>query len=183
MSAPTTFSSAAPDPRYSGWRVLVLGASGYVGTNLVPRLVESGYRVRATARNPKVLEGRDWENVELVAADVLQPATLEAALRDVDVAYYLVHSMAAGRDFGRLDLEAADHFARAAARAQVKRIVYLGGLIPPKVDSEHPCCPDGTRENIYAPARCRSPKSVPVLSSDPARRLSRSSVIWSTICH
>ncbi len=150
MSTPTTFSSAAPDPQHSGLRVLVIGASGYVGTNLVPRLVESGYRVRAAARNPKVLEGRNWENVELVAADVLQPATLEAALRDIDVAYYLVHSMAAGHNFGRLDLEAADNFAHAAAGAGVRRIVYLGGLVPPDADSEHLLSRRDTGEHLRA---------------------------------
>ena len=58
------------------------------------------------------------------------PARCAAALEGVDVAYYLVHSMAAGRDFGRLDIEAAEHFARAAAACGVRRIVYLGGLVP-----------------------------------------------------
>ncbi len=118
-------------------RALVLGASGYIGTNLVPRLVERGYRVRAAARNSKVLEAREWPQVERVPADVLKPETLEAALKDIDVAYYLVHSMAAGRRFGQLDLQGADHFARAAERMGVKRIVYLGGLVPPDAESEH----------------------------------------------
>jgi len=120
---------------------LVFGASGYIGTNLVPRLVREGWRVRAAARNPKVLQARrddpTWRAVDLVAGDALQPDTLAAALAGVDIAYYLVHSMAAGRDFGRLDLEAADNFARAAAAAGVKRIVYLGGLVPKGADSEH----------------------------------------------
>ncbi len=116
---------------------LVFGASGYVGSNLVPRLARSGQRVRAAARNVKVLEAREWQGVELVQADALDPATLPAALEGVDVAYYLVHSMAAGRDFGRLDVEAARAFAAAAAEAGVKRIVYLGGLVPQGADSEH----------------------------------------------
>jgi uncharacterized protein YbjT (DUF2867 family) len=120
---------------------LVFGASGYIGTNLVPRLVREGWRVRAAARNPKVLQARcddpTWRSVDLVAADALQPESLGAALAGVDIAYYLVHSMAAGRDFGRLDLEAAANFARAAAAAGAKRIVYLGGLVPKGADSEH----------------------------------------------
>jgi uncharacterized protein YbjT (DUF2867 family) len=103
----------------------------------VPRLRDRGFAVRAAARNPKVLEARDWPGVDLVAADALKPETLAAALAGIETAYYLVHSMAAGRDFGRLDLEAADNFARAAARQGVRRIVYLGGLVPRDADSEH----------------------------------------------
>jgi uncharacterized protein YbjT (DUF2867 family) len=120
---------------------LVFGASGYIGTNLVPRLVREGWRVRAAARNPKVLQARfddpTWRAVDVVAGDALQPETLAPALAGMDIAYYLVHSMAAGRDFGRLDLVAAEHFARAAAAAGVRRIVYLGGLVPKEADSEH----------------------------------------------
>jgi uncharacterized protein YbjT (DUF2867 family) len=118
-------------------RTLVFGASGYIGTNFVPRLAVEGVSVRAAARSRKVLEARGWQGVELVAADALRPETLAPALDGVEVAYYLVHSMAAGRDFGRLDLEAASNFARAASAAGVKRIVYLGGLVPPEADSEH----------------------------------------------
>jgi uncharacterized protein YbjT (DUF2867 family) len=116
---------------------LVFGASGYVGSNLVPRLLAEGLRVRAASRNRKVLEARAWAGVECMESDALAPATLPAVLAGVDTAYYLVHSMAAGHDFGRLDLEAADHFAAAAAAAGVRRIVYLGGLIPPDAESEH----------------------------------------------
>jgi len=115
---------------------LVFGASGYIGTNLVPRLLAEGWTVRAAARNPRVLEARQWA-VEQVAADALQPESLAAALADIDIAYYLVHSMASGQNFGALDVQAADNFARAAAAAGVKRIVYLGGLVPPDADSEH----------------------------------------------
>lgn len=118
-------------------RALVFGASGYIGSNLVPRLMEHGYRVRAVSRNRQVLEARDWQDVELVQADALKPETLGAALEGIDVAYYLVHSMAAGRHFGKLDLQAADNFAWAAGQAGVRRIVYLGGLVPPDAESEH----------------------------------------------
>ena len=93
--------------------------------------------MRASGRNRKVLDARDWPGVERVEADALVPDSLPAALADVDTAYYLVHSMAAGQDFGRLDLQAAENFAAAADRAGVRRIVYLGGLIPADADSEH----------------------------------------------
>jgi len=117
--------------------VLVFGASGYVGTHLVPKLLASGASVRAVSRVRRVLEARGWTGADLVEADALVPATLSAALTGIETAYYLVHSMAAGRDFGRLDVEAAQNFATAAAAAGVKRIVYLGGLVPEGADSEH----------------------------------------------
>jgi uncharacterized protein YbjT (DUF2867 family) len=121
----------------SGRRALVFGASGYVGSNLVPRLQAAGWSVRASSRNLKVLQARGWAGVDLVPADALDPASLDPALEGVEVAWYLVHSMAAGKDFGALDLQAASHFAAAAARAGVRRIVYLGGLIPRDAESEH----------------------------------------------
>lgn len=117
--------------------MLVLGATGYIGSHLVPRLLQEGRCVRASGRNLKTLEARSWDGAELVEADALQPHTLPAALRDVDTAYYLVHSMASGSRFGDLDLEAAANFAAAAAAAGVRRIVYLGGLMPEKPESEH----------------------------------------------
>jgi uncharacterized protein YbjT (DUF2867 family) len=131
-------------------KALVFGASGYVGSNLVPRLLRDGWSVRASSRNRKVLEARDWPGVEQVEADALQPESLPAALDGIDVAYYLVHSMAAGRDFGRLDLLAAEHFAAAAAAAGVRRIVYLGGLIPGDADSEHLLSRRDTGERLRA---------------------------------
>lgn len=117
---------------------LIFGATGYIGSNLVAHLRQTGTRrLRAASRRLEVLEGRDWPDVELIAADALKPATLAAALSGVDTAYYLVHSMGAGKDFGRLDLEAAANFAQAAADAGVSRIIYLGGLAPESASSEH----------------------------------------------
>ncbi len=121
------------DPR----RYLVFGASGYIGTNLVPKLLAAGKSVRASARNREVLEGRGWHGLEIVSADALDPRSLVAALAGVHTAFYLVHSMAAGRGFASLDREAAGNFGRAAAAAGVQRIVYLGGLIPHRPNSEH----------------------------------------------
>ena len=116
---------------------LVFGASGYIGTNLTEFLVAEGRRVRATSRNVEVLEGRGWQGVELCQADALDQDSLMSALADVDIAYYLVHSMAAGNAFPELDALAARNFAAAARRQGVRRIVYLGGLIPPEPKSAH----------------------------------------------
>ncbi len=116
---------------------LVLGASGYVGSNLVPLMAARGMAVRAAARRLEVLQARAWRGVEIVAADAQDPASLDGALQGVDLAYYLVHSMAAGGHFPQLDREAAAHFRDAAARAGVQRIVYLGGLQPRGGASAH----------------------------------------------
>ena len=88
---------------------LVFGASGYIGTHLVPRLLAEGCSIRAVARRRAALETRGWQGVEIVEADALKPETLSKALAGVSIAYYLVHSMASGRHFGQLDLEAVSY--------------------------------------------------------------------------
>ncbi len=109
--------------------ILLTGSSGYIASRLIPRLLEQGYRVRCLARQPERLRRRVWfAQVEMVAGDVARPETLPAALEGVSAAYYLVHSMAAGRGYDRLDLESARNFARAAKDAGVEHIIYLGGL-------------------------------------------------------
>ena len=82
-------------PPSSAPLVVVFGASGYVGSHLVPRLLEEGVRVRAVGRQRRVLEARGWNGVDLVEADALDAATLDAALAGAATAYDLVHSMAA----------------------------------------------------------------------------------------
>ena len=116
---------------------LVFGASGYIGSNLVEFLLADERQVRATSRNLEILEGRGWDGAELCKADALEPASLDAALCGVGTAYYLVHSMAAGKSFPELDARAAQNFAAAAARQGVRRILYLGGLTPEKPRSAH----------------------------------------------
>ena len=77
-------------------RVLVTGATGYIGGRLVPRLLEQGRTVRCVARRSDRLAGRGWVGTEIVEGDLADPSVLPQALHDVDVAYYLIHSMAAG---------------------------------------------------------------------------------------
>ena len=112
--------------------VLVTGATGYIGGRLVPRLLETGARVRCLARDASRLQGRPWRReVELVVGDVLRPDSLSDALHGVTVAYYLVHSLGAGSDFPERDVTAARRFGTAAKNAGVERIIYLGGLGDP----------------------------------------------------
>ena len=131
----TGASSRAPHEQL----ILVTGATGYVGGRLVPRLLAAGHRVRCLVRDPSRLQGRGWlPRVEVAAGDVLRPAGLAAVLADVDVAYYLIHSMAGGSGFHERDIVAARGFARAAADAGVGRLVYLGGLGDSEADiSDH----------------------------------------------
>lgn len=121
----------------SASRVLVLGASGYVGSHLVPYLAARGAVVRAASRRLEALEARSWTGVECVATDALSAGSLDAALHGIEVAYYLVHSMAAGADFPAIDRQAAANFRDAAARCGVRRIIYLGGLQPAGTASSH----------------------------------------------
>jgi uncharacterized protein YbjT (DUF2867 family) len=115
--------------------ILVTGVTGYVGGRLVPRLLAAGYRVRCLARDPSRLQGRPWLNqVELARGDTLQPDSLGLAMRDVEVVYYLVHSMAGGSNFSEQDLISARNCAQAARAAGVKRIIYLGGLGDPEAE-------------------------------------------------
>lgn len=111
-------------------RVLVTGATGYVGGRLVPRLLDAGYTVRVLVRGGRArLNGRPWRDaVEIAVGDVLQPDTLEPALADVDAAYYLIHSISGSAQFADRDKEAAHNFAAAAGAANVQQIIYLGGL-------------------------------------------------------
>ncbi len=108
--------------------VLIAGASGYVGGRLLRAVVERRERVRCLARRPEYLKSKVPAGIEVVAGDCLDPLSLGPALKGVDIAYYLVHSMGGHGDFAEQDRRAAGNFGEAARRAGVKRIVYLGGL-------------------------------------------------------
>lgn len=108
--------------------VLLTGASGYVGGRLLKSLENRGYRLRCLARRPAVLQAKAGPSTEVVAGDVFDRRSLELALCDVDVAYYLIHSMGSAGSFEQADRQAARNFGEAAKAAGVSRILYLGGL-------------------------------------------------------
>jgi len=109
--------------------IAVTGSTGYVGGRLVPRLLESGYRVRCVTRSKESLANRSWSNqVEIVEADLQNKNQTLIALADADRAFYLVHSMTAQRNFAEAEENMASVFAEAANESNLKQIVYLGGL-------------------------------------------------------
>jgi len=111
-----------------GRRILLTGATGYVGGRLLHVLEQRGESVRCLARRPDFLASRVGAKSEVMAGDLLDPETLKPAVAGIHTAYYLVHSMAARGDYQDTDRQAARNFAAAAAAAGVGRIVYLGGL-------------------------------------------------------
>jgi uncharacterized protein YbjT (DUF2867 family) len=118
-------------------KVAVTGVTGYVGGRLVPELLRAGYDVRALARHPARLAGREWvDDVETVEADASDLDGIRSALEGCDVAYYLIHSLGTGAAFESRDRRTALTFARAAREAGVARIVYLGGMYPDVPDGE-----------------------------------------------
>jgi len=113
-------------------RILVTGATGFIGHRLVAALDEQGHEVRAMTRHPDTYDGPG----DPVGGDVFDAESLVAPLTDIEVAYYLVHSMGGGHGaFAQRDRDGAEAFARTASAAGVRRIVYLGGL--EGGDSEH----------------------------------------------
>lgn len=121
-----------PGQLQAGRRILLAGATGYIGGRLVPRLIAAGYSVRCIVRDARKVESRSWSrdaSVEIIECDVDDERRLTQAMRGCTAAYYLVHSMmAAGSQYRQRDSALALSFARAAAEARIERIIYLGGL-------------------------------------------------------
>ena len=108
--------------------VLLAGGTGYVGRRLTPLLEQKSVRLRCLARDPDTLRRQVQPATEILQGDVLDPASVDRSLQGVDTAFYLVHLMSGSKDFEQDDRSAATNFARSAARAGVRRIIYLGGL-------------------------------------------------------
>ncbi len=118
-------------------RVLVTGATGYIGGRLIPHLLEAGHEVRVLVRDASRIAGRTWlQSVDVAVGSILDRDAMERALTGIDVAYYLVHSMM-NEGFQELDRRAAQTFV-AASPASLRRVIYLGGLLPDgELRSEH----------------------------------------------
>jgi uncharacterized protein YbjT (DUF2867 family) len=120
-------------------RILLTGASGAIGSQLAPQLAGEGHELRAFARDPARVTAGGFD--EIVRGDVLTGEGLGEALEGIELAYYLIHSMEAsaeGEPFAERELRSAENFAAAARRAGLRRVCYLGGLVPSdRPPSEH----------------------------------------------
>src|SRR3990172_4036634 len=116
-------------PLRSVGKILVSGASGYIGGRLVPELLHRGYKVRAAVRGGPLIYKNIWPEAEIVRTDALNKEEMRSALSGIDTAYYLIHSLHLGpKEFKKADILAAGNFREAAQEQGVKRIIYLGGL-------------------------------------------------------
>lgn len=110
-------------------RVLVTGATGYIGGRVIPRLLAEGHSVRILTRDRERALARPWgAQVEVAVGDLLQPETLAGVFDEIDAAYYLVHSMYGGSDFAEMDRRAAENFVTAGRT--LRHVLYLGGIAP-----------------------------------------------------
>lgn len=117
-------------------KILLTGATGYIGGQLLPVLLEAGHQVRVLVRDRRKVNNKPWaEKVEVFEGDLLNPETLKPALKDMEAAYYLVHSMSSTEDFAEADRLAANNFV--GLGQHLKKVIYLGGLMPQGPASEH----------------------------------------------
>lgn len=117
-----------PSNNHASQSVLLTGATGYIGGRLLKALENRGCRVRCLTRRPATLKAKVGPSTEIVPGDALDRASLDDAMRGMDVAYYLIHSMGSDGAFDQVDRQAARIFGEAAKAAGVGRIIYLGGL-------------------------------------------------------
>ena len=109
--------------------ILIAGASGYVGTLLIKKLSNENHNISCISRNPEMIESRFPQlNLKTHEGDLLSLKENHKAFDNIDVAYYLVHSLSAGKDFPHQELKCAENFIKAAKEAGIPKVIYLGGL-------------------------------------------------------
>jgi uncharacterized protein YbjT (DUF2867 family) len=118
--------------------LLITGATGYIGKRLTNRLIQDPeVSLRLFVRNPDKIQDDLRAKVEIAQGSTFEPESLGPALTGIDAAYYLIHSMGAGKQYRQLDVESAQNFRDACIAAEVKRIIYLGGLGTKETASQH----------------------------------------------
>lgn len=148
-------------------KILVTGATGYIGGRLIPKLLERGHAVRVFVRDPRRLEGRRWfASVEISTGDLENREETSRALSGIDAAYFLVHSMNEGGDFAEREKAIAENFARAAKG--VEKIIYLGGLLPDVNVSEHLKSRAAVGEILREGGRATEFRAGPIIGSGSA---------------
>jgi len=119
-------------------KVLLTGATGYIGRRLKEKLLEdNSLQLRLFVRNEKKIRDKYRERVEIFEGSTFDKESLRKALEGIDLAYYLIHSMGAKGDFRELDRLSAENFLNACIDAEVQRIIYLGGLGRKDTASKH----------------------------------------------
>lgn len=119
-------------------KILLTGATGYIGARLAPRLIEKGYDLVCLVRNPEEVRFKSWSSkAKIIKGDVYCTTGLKEAFEGIDCAYYLVHSMGEYRDFEKFEEISAHNFGKAALEAKVSKIIYLGGLVKGENLSRH----------------------------------------------
>ena len=120
-------------------KILLTGSSGYIGKRLLPILVESGHDVICCVRDIKRFTPPEslMSRINIIQIDLLDRATLDNIPKDIDGAFYLVHSMSASSDYQLLEQESAENFRNAMNKTKVKHVVYLSGIVNESVLSKH----------------------------------------------
>ena len=121
-------------------KILLTGANGYIGTRLLPILIEQGHEVICMVRDKRrfAIESGFGSQVEIVTGDLLQPKTLTNIPKSIDAAYYLVHSMSSsGKDFADLEIKSAENFVQAISKTTCQQIIYLTGIANDEQLSKH----------------------------------------------
>ena len=120
-------------------KVLLTGVSGYIGKRLLPVLVEKGYHVICCVRDRNKFHPADTikERIEVIEIDLSRKESLVNIPRDIDFAYYLVHSMATTKDFDELERESAINFREELNKTNVRQVIYLSGIVNSRTLSKH----------------------------------------------